>query len=116
MKTKEVSKTVIGETRTEGDAIIVDKREVKPGTNKLDDLAIIEGIGPKIAVILHRENIYTFDQLSNTSVNKLQNILDKAGPKFNVHNPATWPAQAKLAAQGKWDELKAWQIKLIGGK
>lgn len=116
MKTKEVSKTVIGETRTEGDAIIVDKREVKPGTNKLDDLAIIEGIGPKIAVILHRENIYTFEQLSNSSVNKLQSILDKAGPKFNAHNPSTWPAQAKLAAQGKWDELKAWQIKLIGGK
>lgn len=116
MKTKEVSKTVVGETRTEGDAVIVDKREVKPGTNKLDDLAIIEGIGPKIAVILHRENIYTFEQLSNTSVKKLQNILDKAGPKFNVHNPTTWPEQAKLAAHGKWDELKAWQIKLIGGK
>ncbi|MEJ6796117.1 MAG: 50S ribosomal protein L21, partial [Flavobacteriales bacterium] len=28
----------------------------------------------------------------------------------------TWPAQAKMAAEGKWDELKKWQDELDGGK
>jgi hypothetical protein len=31
-------------------------------------------------------------------------------------NPGTWPKQAELAAEGKWDELKAWQEELDGGK
>jgi hypothetical protein len=33
-----------------------------------------------------------------------------------VHIPATWPKQAEMAAAGKWDELKAWQDELDGGK
>ncbi len=30
--------------------------------------------------------------------------------------PGTWPEQAKMAAEGKWDELKKWQDELNGGK
>jgi hypothetical protein len=33
-----------------------------------------------------------------------------------MHDPTTWPAQAKLAAAGKWDELKAMQDNLKGGR
>ena len=29
--------------------------------------------------------------------------------------PATWPKQAKMAADGKWDELKKWQDEMDGG-
>ena len=32
------------------------------------------------------------------------------------HTPDTWPAQAQMAADGKWDELKVWQDELDGGK
>ena len=32
------------------------------------------------------------------------------------HVTDTWPAQAKMAAEGKWDELKKWQDELDGGK
>ena len=31
-------------------------------------------------------------------------------------SPETWPQQAQLAADGKWDELKALQDELDGGK
>ena len=31
-------------------------------------------------------------------------------------DPTTWPQQAKMAADGKWDELKVWQDELDGGR
>ncbi len=81
-----------------------------------DDLTKIEGIGKKIAVLLNKENINTYKDLSKCSVKKLQMILDTAGSKFNMHDPATWPKQAKLAAAGDWDTLNKWQEELQGGK
>jgi small subunit ribosomal protein S2 len=30
-------------------------------------------------------------------------------------DPATWPKQAKMAADGKWDELNEWQEKAKAG-
>jgi predicted flap endonuclease-1-like 5' DNA nuclease len=116
MQSKEVSKTVIGETRTEKEAVLIQKREVKAGTNKADDLTKIEGIGPKISQLLGRKGIYTFEDLSNLKSSYIQDILDAAGPKYTVHSPSTWPQQAKLAAAGKWDDLKTLQDKLQGGK
>lgn len=81
-----------------------------------DDLKIVEGIGPKIAELFNEAGIYTFAQLAATPVERLQEILDAAGPRYRTHNPGTWPKQAELAAAGKWDELKAWQDELDGGK
>ena len=81
-----------------------------------DDLKIVEGIGPKIEELLNSHKIFTFKQLSNTPVETLRNILDAAGPNYRVHDPGTWSRQAQLAHEGKWDELKAWQEELQGGK
>ena len=81
-----------------------------------DDLTKIEGIGKKIAALLVAENIVTFKDLSKVSVKKLKGILEVAGSKFQLHDPASWPNQAKLAAAGKWEELEALQKELIGGK
>lgn len=81
-----------------------------------DDLTKIEGIGKKIAALLEKENIISYKQLAKTSVKKLQLILDAAGSKFNVHDPATWPKQSKLAASGEWEALEKWQKELNAGK
>ena len=81
-----------------------------------DDLAKIEGIGKKIAELLVAENIISFKDLSKASAKKLKAILDAAGSKFKVHDPTTWPKQAKLAAAGKWAELEELQKELNGGK
>jgi len=81
-----------------------------------DDLKIIEGIGPKIADLLVEAGIATFAQLAATTPEAISEILEKAGPQYNIHNPATWPAQSQLAADGKWDELKTLQDELIGGR
>lgn len=81
-----------------------------------DDLTKIEGIGSKIAKLLEAEGIETFAALGKATGKKLKAILEAAGPKFQLHDPASWPKQAKLAAAAKWDELAALQEKLIGGK
>ena len=83
---------------------------------KADDLKKIEGIGPKIAELLHAAGIITFADLAAASVDKVQAVLTEAGPRFSAHNPGTWPAQAEMAAKGEWDKLKEWQDQMDGGK
>lgn len=82
---------------------------------QLDDLTKVEGIGPKIAEILNADGIYTFEQLSKTSIEKLSSLLEQAGPRFKMHHPGTWPKQAEMAAKGDWQELQKYQDELNGG-
>jgi predicted flap endonuclease-1-like 5' DNA nuclease len=81
-----------------------------------DDLTKIEGINKKVEALLSKENIKTFKDLGKATIKKLQLILDAAGSKFSVHNPATWPKQAKLASTGKWEELSKLQEELKANK
>lgn len=88
----------------------------KVSSTKSDDLTKIEGIGKKIAELLKNEGIVSFADLSKSTPKKLKSILDAAGNRYKIHDPGTWPKQAKLAAEGKWDDLKKLQDKLNGGK
>jgi large subunit ribosomal protein L27 len=83
---------------------------------KADDLKKIEGIGPKIAELLVADGIVTYADLAASTVEKIQGILEAAGPRYAAHNPGTWPKQADLAAKGEWDALKVLQDELVGGK
>ena len=80
-----------------------------------DDLTKVEGIGPKAAEALTAAGLATFADLSKAKVPAIQKILDEADGKFGAMNPGTWAKQAKLAADGKWDELKKWQDEMDGG-
>jgi large subunit ribosomal protein L15 len=99
----------------------VEEVEAKPkkATKKAaagDDLKVIEGIGPKIADLLINAGIVTFADLAATSAERVKEILSEAGPRYAIHDPSTWAEQSELARDGKWDELKALQDKLNGGK
>ena len=83
---------------------------------QLDDLTKIEGIGPKIKQLLYDGGIKTFDRLSETDSSAIKTILEAAGPRYQMHNPSTWPEQSALAAAGKWEDLKKLQDVLDGGK
>jgi predicted flap endonuclease-1-like 5' DNA nuclease len=87
-----------------------------PAPAPKDDLTKIEGIGPKIAEIFAAQGIATFAALSKAKPAALKTILDEAGSRFKMHDPTTWPAQAKLAAAGSWDKLQTMQDELKGGK
>ena len=83
---------------------------------KQDDLKIVEGIGPKIAELIQEAGITTWAALATADPAQLQQILEDAGPRFRMHNPQTWPKQAQLAHEGKWQQLEQWQDELDGGK
>jgi len=88
----------------------------KKMSTKKDDLTKIEGIGPKINGLLNGGGINSFEQLAAADPADLKKILEAAGPRYQMHNPGSWPRQSKLAADGKWDELKKLQDELDGGK
>lgn len=97
----------------------VEKQMIKLGIikeYKQDDLKGLEGIGPKIDELLAAEGIDTWEKLSMTEVSKLQAILDKAGKRFQLSDPTTWPKQAALASEGRFDELSDYQDILMGGR
>lgn len=70
----------------------------------------------KIARLLNEAGIYRYKDLSKSSIKNLKSILNEAGNKFALHEPKSWPKQAKLAADDKWVELGALQQLLNGGK
>ena len=78
------------------------------------DLKKIEGVGPKIEEALNAAGIKNFGQLAASDAAKVKEILATAG--LGSHDPSTWPEQAQMAAEGKWDQLKKWQDVLDGGK
>lgn len=88
----------------------------KTEASAADDLKKIEGVGPKIAGLMNEAGIMTFADLAKAKKADLQKILEDAGSRYKAHDPTTWPQQAKLAADGKWDELKVLQDELDGGK
>ncbi len=81
-----------------------------------DDLTKIEGIGPKISELLQGSGITTFARMATVDVERLEQILDGAGRRFNMADPETWPMQASLAAAGRWGVLETLQDELIGGR
>ncbi len=79
-----------------------------------DDLKKIEGIGPKVASLLNEIGISTFAQLAEADAATIQKKLDESG--LQMMNPEGWIMQAKLAAEGKWEEFAKLQDELKGGR
>ncbi len=117
--------TLGGKTTAKKETVKKEEKKEKPAAKKTaatkkekpDNLAKIEGIGPKIAGILVEAGIDSYKKLAEAKVAEISEILVKAGGNaYNRFDPTTWPEQAKLAAEGNWDELKKLQDKLNGGK
>ncbi len=79
-----------------------------------DDLKKIEGIGPKIAEVLAENGVSTYAALAKMDRDAVKAILDTVST-LKSKEPKTWPQQAALAADGKWEELEKLQDELMGG-
>lgn len=93
-----------------------DKRAASLSTNYVDDLTKIEGIGPKIEKLLNDAGILNFSQLSSVDRDTIKTILDNGGPQFKMHEPKSWPKQAKFANNAEWKKLEEYQDEILGGK
>ena len=83
---------------------------------KTDDLAVVEGIGPKIKELFTDAGVTTWSQLSEMPTERMREILDTGGPNFRISDPGSWAEQAKLLADGNWAEFKKLTDLLIGGR
>lgn len=88
----------------------------EPVVSTTDDLTLIEGIGPKIADLLVAGGIRNFKELAAAKPAAIKAILEAAGKRYQMHDPATWPKQAALARDGKTAELAKLQGELKAGK
>ena len=79
-----------------------------------DDLKVIEGIGPRIESVLKAAGIATYEELAETGTTRLEKVMKDAGTR--LANPETWSEQARLAADGRWEELQELQKGLKGGR
>ncbi|MBO0322942.1 30S ribosomal protein S2 [Muricauda sp. CAU 1633] len=82
---------------------------------KADDLTKVEGIGPKAAEAIVSSGIETYAKLAKADPEKIKEVLTEASSNLAHLDPTSWPKQAKMAADGKWDELKEWQDNAKGG-
>ncbi|MEX0288881.1 MAG: 30S ribosomal protein S2 [Flavobacteriaceae bacterium] len=89
------------------------KKEAK--SEEADNLTKIEGIGPKAAEALSNAGVDSYAKLSKSKPEKIKEILAEASSRMAHLDPTSWPKQAKMAADGKWDELKEWQDKVKAG-
>ncbi|MGB5941627.1 MAG: 50S ribosomal protein L21 [Leeuwenhoekiella sp.] len=87
-----------------------------PKKAKADDLTKIEGAGPKAAEAMVNAGLDTFAKVAAKTAEELSTVLSEASSNLAHISTGSWPEQAGLAAEGKWDELKELQDKLDGGK
>ncbi|MBK7409263.1 MAG: hypothetical protein IPJ40_15165 [Saprospirales bacterium] len=99
-----------------------EKKEAQPGEDPpsanqvAESLQVVEGIGPKIETLLNEAGISSLQDLADAKGDHLQEILSSAGERFRLHDPSTWPEQARLAAAGEWEQLNTFKEYLNGGK
>ena len=93
----------------------VEKTSKKPAAKDPDNLTKIEGIGPKAAEALVAAGVDTYDKLAGSKAENIKEILTEASSRMAHLDPTSWPKQARMAADGKWDALKEWQDKAKAG-
>ena len=71
---------------------------------KPDDLTRLNGIGPRIKMILNDGGVTTYDRLQHTSTEDLREMIASGGalPPASL---STWPTQAAFAAKDDWAGL-----------
>jgi predicted flap endonuclease-1-like 5' DNA nuclease len=81
-----------------------------------DDLKVVEGIGPKIELLLKSNGIHTWKDLSDASLERIKEILHSGGNRYSLNDPSTWSKQARLLERGEWVKFKQYTDYLINGR
>ncbi|WP_339706527.1 30S ribosomal protein S2 [uncultured Kriegella sp.] len=114
--TKEEAKVATPAEKSQPKTEEAPKEEVKSeAQEQADDLTKVEGIGPKAAEALAKNSIDSYAALAKAEPENIKEILTEASSRMAHLDPTSWPKQAEMAANGKWDELKEWQDNVKGG-
>ena len=91
---------------------LADRRRQEAARKRIqpdDRFTDLDGIGKRTGELLAEQGIRTYWTLANTSVSRLRDILEEAGGQFRNYDPAAWPGQARLAAEGRTDALSEYK-------
>lgn len=80
-------------------------------TDEADDLKVIEGIGPKLEILLHRAQILTYRKLAEQEEAVLIQLLEEGGLRPGIYRVSHWIRQATIVADTNLDTLKKYQSK-----
>ena len=110
-----VAKAKAVEVDVEATKEAVEEETTNAQSDSADDLTKIEGVGPKAAEALVSAGMESFAKLAKGDAEKIKEILTEASSRMAHLDTTSWPKQAQMAADGKWDELKEWQDNVKGG-
>jgi small subunit ribosomal protein S2 len=108
-KAREIEETPV-EAETKAETSPKKEKQADP-----DDLTKVEGIGPKAAEALVNAGLGTYAKLAKSTPEEIKEVLTEASSRMAHLDPGSWPKQAGMAAEGKWDELNDWQDKTKAG-
>ncbi len=87
----------------------------KPFNLDPTDLKVIEGIDPEVEEVLKTSGVRSWADLANRESEELRAMLSQADAGLHDRDPRTWGLQARLASEGRWDELRQYQRELTRG-
>jgi hypothetical protein len=70
-----------------------------------DDFTRLWGVGAKAEAALRAAGVLIFEQLAEFSSTELAKLVGETG--LRARHLSSWPAQARMAAQGNWDGVNA---------
>lgn len=94
---------------------IVEPALIPAPTDKPDNLQRIEGIGPKISMVLVAAGFRTYEQLANSDEATLAGALRNGGLRL-APSLSTWSAQAALLAKGDEAGFAALAAELVASR
>lgn len=84
-------------------------------SGNIDDLSRITGIDSQVTRVLNDRGIHSYQDLQASNRTQLKEYLDATGDsKLREIEPASWPHQATLCANGNWSKLTEYQSFLTG--
>ncbi|MEM8998854.1 MAG: 30S ribosomal protein S2 [Bacteroidota bacterium] len=113
VKEETVQQPVAEETKEA--PVVAEKAVETEAKTTADDLTKIEGIGPKAAEALINAGIASYADVAKADSEHIKTVLAEANSRMAHLDPTSWPKQAQMAADEKWDELAAWQDSVKGG-
>ncbi len=82
----------------------------------VNDLKMVEGIGPKIESLLNIGHINNWEELANAPLERIEKILEDGGDRFKLAIPSSWSIQAQYAINHDWVKLRQYQEELTNGQ
>ncbi|MCA0153145.1 hypothetical protein [Winogradskyella vincentii] len=103
-KTKATKKVAKVATKTKGK--VATKKVTK--TVKVDDLKMINGIGPKTETVFNKNGVKTFAGLAKLDTPAIVEILEKEGVRFTTIQVELWQKQAEVVVKEGVEGLSKW--------